>query len=76
MYGCAGSRSTFPATAPTGREMDFPKRPAKERAAQYEREAQKFLKMANVEPSGRIREQLASLAEQYNQLAASLRKIR
>jgi hypothetical protein len=56
--------------------MDFPKRPAKERAAQYEREAEKFLKMANVEPSGRIREQLASLAEQYNQLAASLRKIR
>jgi hypothetical protein len=52
--------------------MDFRTRSAKERAAQYEREAEKFHKMAEVEPSGRVREQLSSLAEQYHQLALSL----
>ena len=56
--------------------MDFPTRPAKERAEQYEREATKFRRMAEAEPIGYIREQLASLAEQYQSLALSLRAAR
>jgi hypothetical protein len=59
-----------------GREMDFPTRSAEERAAQYDREAQKFLKMAEAETVARIRAQLAALAEQYHELALSLRSAR
>ena len=62
--------------APTGREMDFRTRPAKERAEQYEREAEKFRRMAEAEPIGFIREQLAALAEQYQKLAISLSRAR
>jgi hypothetical protein len=58
------------------REMDFPRRSAEERAAQYDREAQKFLKMAEAETVARIRAQLAALAEQYHELALSLRSAR
>ena len=53
--------------------MDFQTRPAKERAAHYEQEAAKFLRLAEAEPIGNIRKQLAALAEQYQLLATSLR---
>ena len=56
--------------------MAFRTRSAKERAEQYEREATKFRRMAEAEPIGYIREQLASLAEQYQSLALSLRSAR
>ena len=52
--------------------MDFRRRPAGERAEQYEREAKKFRRMAEAEPIGFIREQLTALAEQYQELAMSL----
>jgi hypothetical protein len=41
--------------------------------AYYDREADKFCQMANAEPNARIREQLASLAQQYKELAIGLR---
>ena len=46
--------------------------PAKERAAHYEREADKFRRMAEAEPVERIRKELLAVAEQYRSLAASL----
>jgi hypothetical protein len=56
--------------------MDFPTRSAGERAAQYEREAEKFRKMAEAESVARIRQELAELADQYLALALSLRSAR
>jgi hypothetical protein len=53
--------------------MDFPRlQPAKERAAHYRSEAEKFRKMADAEPVEHIRAQLVALAAQYDALAASL----
>ena len=59
--------------ATNGREMDFSSRSAKERAAHYEREAEKFRRMAEAETVGHIRAQLVSVAEQYQGLADSLK---
>jgi len=56
--------------------MDFRARPAKERAAHYEQEADKFRRLAEAEPIEHIREQLQSLAEQYARLAVSIREDR
>ena len=53
--------------------MDFPARSARERAAHYEAEAEKFRRMAAAETVGYIRAQLASVAEQYQRLADSLK---
>jgi hypothetical protein len=63
---------TFPATAAMAREMDFPTRTAKERAAHYEQEADKFRRMAEAEPVEHIRQELLAVAEQYQKLADSL----
>ena len=63
---------TFPATAAMAREMDFPTRTAKERAAHYEQEADKFRRMAEAEPVEDIRNELRALAAQYRRLAESL----
>jgi hypothetical protein len=63
---------TFPATASHGRGMDFTTRTAKERAAHYEQEAEKFRRMAEVEPIENIRQELLAVAEQYQELADSL----
>ena len=52
--------------------MDFRPRSADERAAHYQREAEKFRKMAQAEPVERIRVRLADLAAQYQYLADSL----
>jgi hypothetical protein len=49
---------TFPATATMAREMDFPTRTARERAAHYEQEAEKFHRMAEAEPVEHIRQEL------------------
>jgi hypothetical protein len=54
------------------REMDFPMRTAKERAAHYEQEADKFRRMAEAEPVEHIRQELLAVAEQYQKLADSL----
>ena len=54
------------------REMDFPTRTAKERAAHYEQEADKFRRMAEAEPVENIRQELLAVAEQYRRLADSL----
>src|SRR5689334_1774362 len=67
-----GSQRTFPATASNGREMDFRTRSAKERAAHYQQEAEKFRRMAAAEPVEHIREQLIRVAEQYQRLADTL----
>ena len=56
-----------------GREVDFPSRSAKERAAHYLQEAAKFRRMADTEDVGYIRVQLISVAEQYQRLADSLK---
>ena len=53
-------------------EMDFPTRTAKERAAHYEQEAEKFRRMAEAEPVEHIRQELLAVAEQYRRLADSL----
>ena len=63
---------TFPATAAMAREMDFPTRTAKQRAAHYEQEAGKFRRMAEAEPVEHIRQELLAVAEQYQKLADSL----
>ena len=53
--------------------MDLPQlQSAKQRAAHYRSEAEKFRKLADAEPIGRIRAQLFALAAQYGALAASL----
>lgn len=52
--------------------MDFQTRSTKERAAHYEQEFEKFRRMAEAEPIGKIRAELAALAEQYHLLATSL----
>jgi hypothetical protein len=54
------------------REMDFPTRTAKQRAAHYEQEADKFRRMAEAEPVEHIRQELLAVAEQYQKLADSL----
>lgn len=54
------------------REMDFPTRTAKERAAHYEQEADKFRRMAEAEPIEHMRQELLAVAEQYQKLADSL----
>jgi hypothetical protein len=46
--------------------MEFPRQTAKERAIQYEREAERF--MAEAEPVEHIRQELLWLAEQYESL--------
>ena len=56
----------------TAREMDFRTRTAKERAAHYEQEAEKFRRMAEAEPVEHIRQELLAVAEQYRRLADSL----
>ena len=54
-------------------KMDLPQlQSAKQRAAHYRSEAEKFRKLADAEPIGRIRAQLFALAAQYGALAASL----
>ena len=53
--------------------MDFPTRSARERAAHYEREAEKFRRMAEAETVDHIRAQLVSVADQYQWLADSLK---
>jgi len=63
---------TFPATAAMAREMDFPTTTARERAAHYEHEAEKFRRMAGAEPVEHIRQELLAVAEQYRRLAESL----
>ena len=50
----------------------FRSRPPKARAAHYQAEADKFRKMAEAEPVEGIREQLFSVARQYQELADSL----
>ena len=52
--------------------MDFRTRSAKERAAHYQQEAEKFRRMAAAEPVEHIREQLIRVAEQYQRLADTL----
>jgi hypothetical protein len=52
--------------------MEFYGRTAKQRAAHYRDEAEKFRNMANVESVESIRAQLMGLAAQYDSLAASL----
>src|SRR2546423_15721536 len=52
--------------------MDFRTRTAKERAAHYEQEADKFRRMAEAEPVEHIRQELLAVAEQYRKLADSL----
>ena len=54
------------------REMDVPTRTARERAAHYEQEADKFRRMAEAEPVEHIRNELRALAAQYQRLAKSL----
>ena len=44
--------------------MDIPARTAKERAAHYEQEAEKFRRMAEAEPVENIRQELLAVAEQ------------
>jgi hypothetical protein len=44
----------------------------KQRALHYQEQAESFRRLAGEEPIERIREQLASLAEQYQQLATRL----
>jgi len=46
--------------------------PAKVRAAHYQSEASRFHLMAEAEPSDRVRNQLLSVSQQYQQLADSL----
>jgi hypothetical protein len=53
-------------------EMNFPGRTARERAAHYEQEAEKFRRMAAAEPVEHIREELIRVAEQYQRLADGL----
>jgi len=48
-------------------------KPAKERAAHYQCEADKFRRMAKAEPVEQIRAQLLAVAEQYQSLADSLK---
>jgi hypothetical protein len=52
--------------------MDFPTKTARERAAHYEQEAEKFGRMAEAEPVENIRQELLAVAEQYRRLAESL----
>ena len=63
---------TFPTTAPRPGKWIFPTRTAKERAAHYEQEAEKFRRMAEAEPVENIRQELLGVAEQYRRLAESL----
>jgi cell shape-determining protein MreC len=53
-------------------EMDFQVKSAKERAAHYEQEAEKFRRIAEAEPVEHIRNELRALAAQYRRLAESL----
>ena len=53
--------------------MDLPTRSAKERASHYEREAEKFRRMAGTETVEHIRAQLFALAKQYQQIAGALK---
>jgi hypothetical protein len=53
--------------------MDIQSWPASRRALHYGTEAEKFRRMADAEPVGRVREQLLSVARQYQELAESLK---
>jgi hypothetical protein len=63
---------TFPATAAWPGEMDSPTKTARERAAHYEQEAEKFRGMAEAESVEHIRQKLLGVAAQYRRLAESL----
>jgi hypothetical protein len=52
--------------------MDLQIKSAAERAAHYEREAEKFRRIAEAEPVEHIRNELRALAAQYQRLAESL----
>ena len=49
-WGAADTCTHLSHNGTTAREMDFPTRTAKERAAHYEQEAEKFRRMAEAEP--------------------------
>ena len=57
-------------------EMDLRTKTARERAAHYEQEAEKFRRMAVAEQTEHIRQELLAVAEQYQRLADSLHKRR
>jgi hypothetical protein len=71
-WGAADTCTHLSHNGTTAREMDFPTRTAKERAAHYEQEAEKFRRMAEAEPVENIRQELLGVAEQYRMLAESL----
>jgi hypothetical protein len=71
-WGAADTCTHLSHNGTTAREMDFPTRTAKERAAHYEQEAEKFRRMAEAEPVENIRQELLGVAEQYRRLAESL----
>ena len=71
-WGAADTCTHLSHNGTTAREMDFPTRTAKERAAHYEQEAEKFRRMAEAEPVEDIRNELRALAAQYRRLAESL----
>ena len=52
--------------------VEFVQVAAGRRAATYRERAAQFVEMADAEPIGRIRNQLRALANQYEELAASL----
>jgi hypothetical protein len=55
-------------------DMDLRTKPARDRAAHYEQEAEKFRRMAEAEPIEHIRHELLGVAEQYQRLADSIHK--
>ena len=63
------AQRTLPQMAPA---MDLQLKSAKERAAYYEQEAEKFRRIAEAEPVAHIRNELRALAAQYRRLAESL----
>ena len=58
-WGAADTCTHLSHNGTTAREMDFPTRTAKERAAHYEQEAEKFRRMAEAEPVENIRQESA-----------------